>query len=122
VQQDKAPTLQGWTGLKDVNTQDESMKWGQGRADRNGIVDRSKEHLGTTDAMIIRMRRLILDAAKALRDNGTTPPALETPEVYSIRPGWVVLPAADTANWFEVMKPLREGFRNEVAVEASPAS
>ena len=38
-----------------------------------------QEHLGTTDAMIIRTRRKLLNAAKALRDQGVTPAASTTP-------------------------------------------
>jgi hypothetical protein len=39
------------------------------------IYDRSEEHLGTTDVPIIRMRRLLIDAAKGLAE-GKEPPAL----------------------------------------------
>ena len=34
------------------------------------IYDRSKEHLGTTDSMVIAVRRMLLRAAKNLRDEG----------------------------------------------------
>ncbi len=36
------------------------------------IYNRSAEHLGTTDALIIRTRRCMINAAKALRDQGVT--------------------------------------------------
>ncbi|HEU0168634.1 MAG TPA: phthalate 4,5-dioxygenase, partial [Chloroflexota bacterium] len=39
------------------------------------IYDRSQERLGTTDVPIIRMRRLLIDAAKGLAQ-GQLPPAL----------------------------------------------
>ena len=41
------------------------------------VYDRSHEHLGTTDGAIIRMRRVLIDAARALA-NGTEPPTAET--------------------------------------------
>jgi hypothetical protein len=41
-----------------------------------GIYDRSHEHLGTTDRAIIRMRRMLIDAAKNL-EHGIEPPGLE---------------------------------------------
>ena len=39
------------------------------------IYDRTSERLGTTDVPIIRMRRLLMDAARALAQ-GHQPPAL----------------------------------------------
>jgi hypothetical protein len=40
-----------------------------------GIYDRSREHLGTTDRAIIRMRRMLIEAAKGL-EKGVEPPGL----------------------------------------------
>ena len=40
------------------------------------IYDRSQEHLGTSDRAVIRMRRILISAAKALAETGTAPPAL----------------------------------------------
>ena len=45
-------------------------------------LDRRIEHLGTADAMIIRVRRRLLEAARALRDHGTVPPGVDDPNVY----------------------------------------
>jgi len=39
--------------------------------------NRSREHLGTTDAMIIRTRRLLMSAAKAYRDRGELPEGVD---------------------------------------------
>jgi hypothetical protein len=108
------PTLQGFSGMLDVPTQDGAMQWSQGRADRNGIVDRSREHLGTTDAAIIRVRRRLLDAAKALRERGTVPPGVDNPGAYRFRSGWIILPR--NVNFWEGARELREAFRNEQAV------
>ena len=41
------------------------------------IYDRSHEHLGTTDAMCIVVRRLLVNAARALRDKGQLPPNVD---------------------------------------------
>ena len=46
-----------FTGISGVNTQDMALQEGMGR-----IVDRSREHLGTSDRAIIAMRRLLLEA------------------------------------------------------------
>jgi hypothetical protein len=118
VQRQKPPTLQGWTGLLDVQAQDEMVRWSQGRAD-GGIVNRTREHLGTTDAMIIRVRRRLLDSAKALQDKGVTPPGVETPAAYRYRSGWVILPR--NADYWEASRELREGFKDGLPLEAAPA-
>lgn len=60
------------------------------------IADRSNEHLGPSDAMIIRVRRRLLEAARKLRDEGVTPPGVETPALYRVRPvGALLAPGAD---------------------------
>jgi phthalate 4,5-dioxygenase len=46
-----------FTGINGVNTQDVALQEGMGI-----LVDRSKEHLGTTDRAIIVMRKLLLEA------------------------------------------------------------
>jgi len=114
MQHEKPPTVRGFTGLPDVNTQDEAMRWSQGRADDDGIVDRSREHLGTTDAMIIRVRRKLLAAAKALNEHGAVPPGVDEPRFYRMRSGWVVLPK--NTDWWEATRDQREAFRKEAPV------
>jgi phenylpropionate dioxygenase-like ring-hydroxylating dioxygenase large terminal subunit len=48
------------------------------------IVDRSTEHLGTTDVAIIAARRRLLHMLRDL-EQGVEPPALRTPDVYAVR-------------------------------------
>ena len=55
------------------------------------IVDRTEEHLGTTDAAIIRMRRRLIQGANDLRE-GIEPYAASHPEVFKVRSGGAVLP------------------------------
>jgi phthalate 4,5-dioxygenase len=57
------------------------------------IQDRSRERLGTSDAGIIAARERLLQAAIALRDHGTTPPALN-PEDQHVRSASVLLDKA----------------------------
>ena len=64
------------------------------------IVDRSKEHLGVSDAMIIKLRRLLLQTVKAAQA-GETPPGLH-PSHYRVRPGRFKL-----ANGEEIEKQAR---------------
>ena len=84
------------------------MKWSQGRVDSNGVQDRSREHLGSTDIMIMRVRQKLLEAATALRDEGVEPPCVATPTAYSQRSGWTILP--EGVDYFDGLRELREGF------------
>ncbi len=62
------------------------------------IYDRSREHLGTSDSMIIQMRKRLLDAARQVAE-GEPAPCVDTPEVYAVRPtGAVLAPKADWDN------------------------
>jgi phenylpropionate dioxygenase-like ring-hydroxylating dioxygenase large terminal subunit len=72
------------------------------------IYDREQEHLGSTDAMIIRTRRRIINAAKALLEDGLTPPGVDQPELYAQRSGVCTLPRE--ADWWEATVELRRAF------------
>jgi nitrite reductase/ring-hydroxylating ferredoxin subunit len=99
-------TVTGYSGIPSVPMQDGAITWSQG-----AIVDRSKEHLGTTDSMIIRVRRQLIQAAKDLREKGTVPPGVDNPGVYRQRSGWALVP--EEQDFWEVLRPLREAFQNE---------
>jgi len=85
-----------YTGIPTVRLQDAAVIWSMGP-----IYDRTEEHLGTTDGMIIQVRRKLIRAAKLLRDAGTPPPASEHPELYRVRSCSTVLPAS--ADWKEAL-------------------
>jgi hypothetical protein len=52
------------------------------------ITDHLSEHLGPSDMMIMRTRRRLLAAARALAKNGTMPPGVDDPEkMYPVRSG-----------------------------------
>jgi hypothetical protein len=55
------------------------------------VVDRTEEHLGTTDTAIIRMRRRLIQGARELQQ-GIEPYAATHPEVYRVRSGGALLP------------------------------
>jgi hypothetical protein len=69
------------------------------------VFDRSQEHLGTSDIMVIRMRRRLISAARALEADGTMPPGVDDPEAYQQRSGGVILAADD--DWLEATSELR---------------
>jgi phthalate 4,5-dioxygenase len=72
------------------------------------IYDRSREHLGTTDQLIIRTRRRVLAAARALHDKGIMPPGVDNPEFYRQRSGGVILPRS--VDWWDGTHDLRKAF------------
>jgi phthalate 4,5-dioxygenase len=63
------------------------------------IADRTNEHLGVTDAVIIAVRRRLLEAVKALRDDGVVPQCVDKPEQFQVRSTSGVL--QKDANWLE---------------------
>jgi phthalate 4,5-dioxygenase oxygenase subunit len=72
------------------------------------IYDRSREHLGTTDQLIIRTRRRMIAAARELRDEGVIPPGVDNPEFYTHRSGGVILPR--NVDWWDATRDLRKAF------------
>ena len=69
-----------FSGMPFIPTQDQAMTEGMGY-----ICDRSEEHLGTTDQVIIHMRRLMLDLVRGLQQGKEPSPATH-PELYRVRP------------------------------------
>ena len=98
----EAQRTQSYTGIGSIHLQDQAITESMGP-----IVDRSQEHLGSSDAMIIRTRRQLLQAARDWQD-GITPPAVDHPERYRKRSGGVILPRS--ADWVEATEELRQAF------------
>jgi phthalate 4,5-dioxygenase oxygenase subunit len=92
-----------FTGLRGVQLQDQMITESEGP-----IYDRSTEHLGTSDVMVIHLRRRMIAAAHALANEGVVPPGVDDPKVYAQRSGGVVLPK--DADWVAATEDLRRGF------------
>jgi hypothetical protein len=92
----------GYTGVVG-NMQDQMIVESMGT-----VYDRSHEHLGTSDMMIIRTRRRLIQAARALAEHGVTPPGVDNPEVYRMKSASAVLP--NDADWIEATKERRLAF------------
>jgi phthalate 4,5-dioxygenase oxygenase subunit len=77
--QDRARMQRGetWTGIAGVNVEDIAVEESMGP-----IYDRTKEHLGTSDVAVIRMRRLLIDSARALAERGEPPVGVKHPVDY----------------------------------------
>ena len=105
---------QSFSGIRGIRQQDAAVTGSMGP-----IYNRSSEHLGTTDALIIRTRRRMIAAARALRDDGIVPPGVDNPEIYRQRSGGVILPRS--ADWWEATQDLRRAFveRPELAPMAA---
>ena len=76
-----------YSGIEGIGMQDASLQESMGP-----ICDRTKENLVSTDNGIIMARHRLMKAAKALRDKGAPPPAID-PASQRVRSAAVVLPA-----------------------------
>jgi phthalate 4,5-dioxygenase oxygenase subunit len=104
--------VDGYTGIVGVNLQDQAVTESMGP-----IYDRINERLGSSDAMIIRVRRRMIDAARALEERGVTPPGVDDPDAYLVRAGGVILPV--DANWIEATSDLRVPFSEHPDLDPS---
>jgi phthalate 4,5-dioxygenase len=93
----------GYSGIQGIAMQDAAMTGSMG-----GIYDRSREHLASSDAMVIRVRRRLIAAVQAHLRSGTVPPGVDDPEVYRVRSGGLFLPTG--ADWVEATRELRQAF------------
>src|SRR5690606_16556954 len=73
----EAQKRDSYTGIAGIHQQDQAITESMG-----AIYPRTSEHLGTSDAMVIRTRRRLINAAKALARDGTLPPGVDDPTVY----------------------------------------
>jgi hypothetical protein len=92
-----------YTGIPGIHQQDQAVTESMG-----AIYDRSQERLGSSDVMVIRVRRRLLGAADALVAGSVTPPGVDHPDVYAVRGGGVFLPHG--ADWLEATAKLRKAF------------
>jgi phthalate 4,5-dioxygenase oxygenase subunit len=83
-------------GIAGVNLQDVCVTENEGPAP---ILDRTKENLCSGDLSVIKARQMLLDAARALRQDGTIPPGARDPGVYRVRGCSAVVP--DDIDWVE---------------------
>ncbi|MBU0557263.1 MAG: Rieske 2Fe-2S domain-containing protein [Alphaproteobacteria bacterium] len=85
----EAQSTQSYSGIEAIPVQDQAVTESMGP-----VVDRTMEHLGTSDRMIVLTRRRLKWAATALREEGTIPPGVEDPDCYhDVRAGYALLPS-----------------------------
>jgi hypothetical protein len=92
-----------YSGIAGIHLQDQAITESMGP-----IYDRTQEHLGSSDAMVIRVRRRLIACAKNLAETGALPPGAARPEVYRQRSGGVILDEA--ADWVQATEGLRQAY------------
>jgi phenylpropionate dioxygenase-like ring-hydroxylating dioxygenase large terminal subunit len=94
-QQDRAWMKNGMmSGIKGILTQDHAVCETQGR-----ILDRSKEHLGSSDVAVVAWRRMMIRMARALAEKGEAPAMLTMPAWDQVKAVTVIYP--DERTWKE---------------------
>src|SRR6202011_5633112 len=86
IDRNKQRRREHYTGIPGIHTQDQAITESMGP-----ILDRRSERLGTSDVMVIRVRRRLIEAARALAERDLTPPGVDCPEVYRVRSGGAIL-------------------------------
>ena len=81
----EAQKTENFTGIEGIPNQDAAVQESMG-----GIVDRSKEHLGTSDTAVIAFRKLLLKLVKEY-EVGKTPSAAFNGECYNVRSASLLL-------------------------------
>jgi len=87
---------ESFTGIEGINTQDHAIQESMGP-----IVDRSLEHLGSTDRAVITARRLLVDAMKTVAEGGDPPGTGDS--YYHVRAIERVLPPGE--DWRAKLHP-----------------
>ena len=100
IDREKQRANVSYTGIDGIFTQDQAVTESMG-----GLLDRTVEHLGSSDMMIIRVRHRLIAAARAFLENKTVPPGVDEPDVYLTRSGGTYLP--EDADWIEATEDLR---------------
>jgi len=100
---------ESFTGIPGFPLQDKMATESQGL-----IWDRSKEHLGSTDKVIAAARRRLIEAAKALHEEGVPPPGVDQPEAFAVRSAIVNLPKDQ--DWVEASREMVAARRGTAAV------
>jgi phenylpropionate dioxygenase-like ring-hydroxylating dioxygenase large terminal subunit len=113
IDRQKQRSMQSYTGLSSIHLEDLAITESMG-----ALLDRSAEHLGTSDVMVIRVRRRLMAAARALREHGEIPPGAANPAVYRTRSGSVFLPK--DADWIAATEDLRAAFVDHPELDPDP--
>jgi hypothetical protein len=112
IDREQQSQWKSYSGIRGIRQQDMAVTESMG-----AVYDRTREHLGTTDALIIRTRRKLIKVAKDFRDHGVLPPGVDNPELYHMRSGEFLLPRS--VDWWDALRDRREQF--DAVVEKAKA-
>lgn len=84
-----------FSGIDGINTQDHAAQESMG-----AIVDRTKEHLGSSDRAVIAARRLLIQVAQTMKDNDQLPGI--GPSFYNVRAIDKIVPAG--SDWRQALE------------------
>jgi phenylpropionate dioxygenase-like ring-hydroxylating dioxygenase large terminal subunit len=90
----EAQRTRRFSGIPTIPLQDQAVTESMGPT-----MDRTSEHLGSTDAAIIRARRRLMEAAVHLRDTGIPPASVDDPALFRVRSASGLLPK--DASWLD---------------------
>jgi phenylpropionate dioxygenase-like ring-hydroxylating dioxygenase large terminal subunit len=97
-------TWVGYSGISKIPDQDRGIVESQGP-----LQDRTIEHLAGSDAMVIKVRKMLMDAVTAYRDERELPEGVDNAALFRQRSGGVTLPK-DVDVW-EATEAMRAVFR-----------
>ena len=88
IDREAQKNLVSYTGIPNgAEPEDRGMQESMGP-----IYDRTQEHLGTSDMMVIMTRRKLIAAAKALRDRDEVPANVDNPHMFWLFSGGAIVP------------------------------
>jgi phthalate 4,5-dioxygenase oxygenase subunit len=88
------------------NLQDVAMTESMGH-----VYDRTHERLGTSDLMVIFVRRMLLKACRDLQEHGIVPESVDNPTLYRVRSASIILP--EDKHWFAATEGARDADSGE---------
>ncbi len=106
--------MKSFSGIRGIRQQDMAVTESMGP-----IYDRTREHLGTTDALIIRTRRKAIKIARDFKEHGILPPGVDKPELYHMRSGEFILPRE--SDFWTALQDRREKFEGVKEPQTSQA-
>ncbi|HTT79808.1 MAG TPA: Rieske 2Fe-2S domain-containing protein [Stellaceae bacterium] len=102
-----------YTGISTIFGQDSAVTESMG-----DITDRTLETLAPSDLMIVMTRRRLLEAAKALAEQGTVPPGVDDPTIGSnARSGDIIAP--DGKPWLDAYEETLAQARHPLLAQAA---
>lgn len=84
-----------YSGIRGIPLQDQAIQ-----ESMDVIVDRTMEHLGSSDRMVMLTRRRLLDAAVAFQKNGELPAVRDNPSLARVSPGGDIVVSKGT-DWLD---------------------